>query len=511
MPVNCQTIALHHILYVDDEPDLLTLGKLYLERNGDFRISTALSAHEGLEKLAAEPFDAIISDYQMPGMDGIALLKEVRTLHGTIPFILFTGKGREEVVIEALNSGADFYLQKGGAPQAQFAELRHKLLHAISRNRADRALKSSERDYRLLIEHANDAISVVQDGVLRMINPRSVELTGYSEHELLGHPFTRFVHPEDSDMLLDQFDKWLKGEEVPTRYTIRLCRKDGTTRWVEMSAVGITWDERPAIMNFKYDITDRKLAEDALRASEKRYRDIFESFEDLYFQTDMNGIITLLSPSLERLTGWTQEALIGKPVTNVYVYPEARKGLLDSITKNGRVRDFEVLLLKQDGTQVPVALNAKRMYHADGTPAGIAGILRNITRLKQVEDALQESEEKVRSLIEHAFEGILILDPSREILVINSAAARLAGLGSCEWLVGRDVMEFIAPESREDVLKDFDKIIHGHPAYPARYHLVTATGKKISVESVSRLICWDGRPADLITFREITGGKNAEA
>ena len=133
------------LLYVDDEPDLLSLGKLFLERGGDFHVTTAMSAHEGLEKLAAGSFDAVISDYQMPVMDGIALLKEVRIAHGDIPFILFTGKGREEVVIEAINNGVDFYLQKGGAPKAQFAELRHKILVAVERRHALDALRDSEQ------------------------------------------------------------------------------------------------------------------------------------------------------------------------------------------------------------------------------------------------------------------------------------------------------------------------------------------------------------------------------
>ena len=102
------------LLYVDDEPELLTLGKLFLEREGEFTVTTTTSSPEVLSLLTTNTFDAIISDYQMPVMDGIELLKQVRGRDITIPFILFTGKGREDVVIEAINNGADFYLQKGG-------------------------------------------------------------------------------------------------------------------------------------------------------------------------------------------------------------------------------------------------------------------------------------------------------------------------------------------------------------------------------------------------------------
>ncbi|HEX3002344.1 MAG TPA: response regulator, partial [Methanoregula sp.] len=120
------------LLYVDDEPGLLEIGKLFLETSGGFTVTTAVSGNEGLDELAVHPFDAIVSDYQMPEMNGIQFLKAVRKSYGSIPFILFTGRGREEVVIEAINNGADFYLQKGGDPKAQFAELAHKIRQAVS-------------------------------------------------------------------------------------------------------------------------------------------------------------------------------------------------------------------------------------------------------------------------------------------------------------------------------------------------------------------------------------------
>lgn len=124
------------ILYVDDERMLLEVGKLYLERSGNLHVDILDSATEALEKIRTVKYDAIISDYQMPEMDGIIFLKAVRAKHPTLPFIIFTGKGREEVIIEALNNGADHYLQKGGDPKAQFAELVHNIERSVERKRA---------------------------------------------------------------------------------------------------------------------------------------------------------------------------------------------------------------------------------------------------------------------------------------------------------------------------------------------------------------------------------------
>jgi len=104
------------VLYIDDEKDLLDMGKIFLEQSGYLHVDTTPSVTEALDKLKHRQYDGIISDYQMPRMNGIEVLRYIRSHYKDLPFILFTGKGREEVVIEALNSGADFYIQKGGDP-----------------------------------------------------------------------------------------------------------------------------------------------------------------------------------------------------------------------------------------------------------------------------------------------------------------------------------------------------------------------------------------------------------
>jgi PAS domain S-box-containing protein len=140
------------VLYVDDEPDLLELSRIFLERSGSLSVDTAGSAAEALQKLKYAPCNVIVADYQMPEMDGIELLKKVRASIGNIPFILFTGKGREEVVIEALNNGADFYLQKGGEPVSQYTELEHKINLAAERQRSEKKIIFFNQLYALLSE-----------------------------------------------------------------------------------------------------------------------------------------------------------------------------------------------------------------------------------------------------------------------------------------------------------------------------------------------------------------------
>jgi len=175
------------ILYVDDEPDLLEIGKIFLESDAGIQVETISSARLALQRLAIEHYDAILSDYQMPNMNGIEFLKEVRRQYGEIPFILFTGKGREELVIQAINNGADFYVQKGGEVTSQFAELAHHILAAIERRQAIDRLRDSEQHLADIIDFfPNPVFAVDNSGRVIIWNKAMEELTGIPAQEMLG-------------------------------------------------------------------------------------------------------------------------------------------------------------------------------------------------------------------------------------------------------------------------------------------------------------------------------------
>ncbi|RQD80925.1 MAG: response regulator, partial [Methanocalculus sp. MSAO_Arc2] len=171
------------VIYVDDEPALLEIGKLFLEKTGEFIVATAESAEEAILILDTQPFDAIISDYQMPGMNGIAFLKHVRSAGDMTPFIIFTGKGREEVVIQALNEGADFYLQKGGDPKAQFAELSNKVRYAVTRKRGEEALQESEAQKDAILNGIGINISYVNSDLEILWANRTAAASVNMEHD----------------------------------------------------------------------------------------------------------------------------------------------------------------------------------------------------------------------------------------------------------------------------------------------------------------------------------------
>jgi len=175
------------VLFIDDEPALLEITRLFLERSGEIKVETCRSALEALDLLKTRSFDAIVSDYEMPLMDGIVFLKILRAEGDTTPFIIFTGKGREHVVVEALNNRADFYLSKGQDPKAQFSELDHMIRQAISRRMAEESLRLADRRMVDIINHLpNATFAIDRDGMVISWNKAMEDMTGIPAREMIG-------------------------------------------------------------------------------------------------------------------------------------------------------------------------------------------------------------------------------------------------------------------------------------------------------------------------------------
>ena len=175
------------VLYVDDEPGLLEISKLFLEKLGAFSVDTLSSAREALTRLNSERYDVIISDYLMPEMDGIMFLMELKASGDTTPFIIFTGRGREEVAIKALNEGADFYIQKGGDPESQYVELAHKIRSAVSRQRTEKQAMDTEKRLHDITNFLPDAtFAIDNEGNVIAWNRAIEEMTGVPARDMLG-------------------------------------------------------------------------------------------------------------------------------------------------------------------------------------------------------------------------------------------------------------------------------------------------------------------------------------
>jgi len=251
------------VLYVDDEPTLLDLGKTFLERGGVIDVEITSSSIDALVLLKKRDYDGIISDYQMPEMDGIALLKKVRSRHPDLPFILFTGRGREEIVIQAFDAGADYYVQKGGETRSQFRELSHKILLAVERRRAERALKESEERYRNVVEDQTEFICRFKpDGTHHFVNDAYCRHFGVEGKNSISHRFTPQIPEDDARQIRSHFASLTRDNPIGTMEHHAIL-PDGSFRYHQWNDRAI-YDENGTLVEYQSvgrDITDRKSAE----------------------------------------------------------------------------------------------------------------------------------------------------------------------------------------------------------------------------------------------------------
>lgn len=188
------------VLYVDDDEGLLALTKRFLESADDgIEVETTDSPRRARRLLESESFDAVVSDYQMPEMSGLELLLELRDGRDSgIPFVIFTGRSREEVAIEALNLGADSYLQKGGDPTAQYGVLRQTLVRITEHRRAERRLREREAYLRVTLDSiAEGVVATDADGTVVQLNRTAEEITGYDAEAAVGEQLSDVLHLVD--------------------------------------------------------------------------------------------------------------------------------------------------------------------------------------------------------------------------------------------------------------------------------------------------------------------------
>ncbi|MFA5254930.1 MAG: response regulator, partial [Methanoregula sp.] len=236
------------VLYVDDEHSLLEPTKLSLEKRGNITVDTSSSAHDALEKMRTKTYDVIISDYQMPELDGIEFLKRLRKSGNLIPFIIFTGKGREDAVIEAYDAGADFYLAKGGNPKAMFLDLTNKIVQSVTRRRAEKALRESEERYRKVMEQSHDAIFIVRGSNFIFVNNQVSVISGYSKPELYTMEIWDLLHPDDRERVMEISRSRGAGGPTPHTYEARVIVKSGEVRYLEFAVTNVVSNGENALL-----------------------------------------------------------------------------------------------------------------------------------------------------------------------------------------------------------------------------------------------------------------------
>ena len=416
------------VLHVDDDPTVLEISKQILMDMGNFEIDHACCVDEAFKKLSAEQYDVVISDYEMPLINGLDFLKQLNEQKRGIPFILFTGRGREDVAVKALNLGADSYINKNGSPETVYCELADAINKTVERRKTRNLLAMSDSKYRMLVERSLQGILIAQTNPLRIAyaNAAMEKMMGFSIEEytsLSPSEVAGLIYYEDRTTFFNRFKDRLEGKQADDSYEFRGVRKDGSMIWMEASATLIEYEGQPALQAGFLDINERKKTEDSVRKSEGRYRELANSLPDIVFETDLRGQLVFANKRAAEITGYSHRELEEGLNMMQFLAPEDRERALKNIQRLFTGENYvstEYIFVRKDGTTFPALVTATPRISGNKL-AGLRGLAIDITERKKI-------EQEFRDLAKFPSENpnpVLRVSKDNMVLYANQAAKSL--------------------------------------------------------------------------------------
>ena len=313
--------------------------------------------------------------------------------------------------------------------------------------------------FQVLVENSSDAIVTLnRDGTVRFASESSARLLGYSLEERAGHSAFELIHPDDGSEARKAFAECLKRPGVPLPVEYRVRHKDGVWRHIEAIAVNRLDD--PAIgaivVNYR-DVTDRRRAEEALRASEERLRHIVEHAQDLIYYCDPDGHFTYVNPTAARVMEYEEHELLGRHFLTL-IRSDHRMAAADfyrrQITDRTPTTYFEFPSVTKRGRTLWIGQHVQ-LVHTSGRLSAVHAIARDITRQKDVEERLRRSEARYRSLIQGAAYGIYRTTVDGTILDANPAIAHMLGYTVDELLALNMADVYRSPADRVSLIEQY--------------------------------------------------------
>jgi PAS domain S-box-containing protein len=449
------------VLHIDDDAGFLAVAKQCLEEQSQFQVDTARSAKEAFKKLKRSEYDVIVSDYQMPGKNGLELLRQLKQEGKDVPFILFTCKGKEEIAVDALNSGVYRYVRKEGNAETTYAELKHAIFDAARGKKAEKLLREAENRLRQITENMQDMLLLTDTNLVCTYASASHKwILGYEPSEMIGKSIYNFVHPDDLAKAINVAEKAFK-DNSGGKMEVRVRRADGS--YILSEGIGkILTDEKGRITGTvlsSRDITERRKIEQTLRESEEKYRKLFEEAMDAIFIADAEtGILIDCNRAATELTGRAKSELIGKHQRFLHP-PEKSAGKFSETfeqhrtDKEGSVVENQIVTKSGEIRDVAIKGN---LFEVKGKKM-LRGVFRDITESKKI-------SEKARfqaHLLNSVGQAIIATNSNGEIIYWNHAAEQLYGWQEAE-VLGRNIVDVTPAEaSQEQAAKIMERLISG--------------------------------------------------
>ncbi|MGK7346317.1 MAG: PAS domain S-box protein [Candidatus Nitrospinota bacterium M3_3B_026] len=271
----------------------------------------------------------------------------------------------------------------------------HLRLEVADRKRAEEALRESEEKYRVLIERANDGIVIIQDGVIKYMNPSAFEMIGYGPEEALGADFTKLVHPEHLPIAVERYRRRMAGEDVPAVYETKLLHKNGDMVDVEVNAGLVDYEGGPADMVFLRDIAERKRAEMEVRSAHAETEQLLGAVPSILIGVDDNQRVTRWNKAAETVFGIGAEDAIGKKFFELGIkwdWDAVSKQLSGCLAGGGMCRIDDIPYIRPDGKNGFLGFTFTPIYTDSGNFGAFLALGADITDRKILEGQLAQAQ-----------------------------------------------------------------------------------------------------------------------
>ncbi len=376
-----------------------------------------------------------------------------------------------------------------------------------SRAQIEQELRESEERYSALFTH-NYSVSLLIDpdtGRIVDANDAAVRYYGYPRNLLTTMGiFDLNRLPEESVVKNLRRAKTEREKHFFSSHYLA----NGSKRYVEIYSGPITVQGKPLFYSIIHDITDRRLMEEELRKASRYNRSLIEASLDPLVTIGPDGRITDVNAATERVTGYSRDRLVGTDFSDYFTEPDKARAIYLQVFSDGEVRDYPLEIHHHNGMVTPVLYNASLYRNDDGGIVGIFAAARDITVRKKTETALQESEERYRTLIDRLPDYVIV---HREgiLLYINRAAASRIGY-SADALMGKHLLEFVAPDCRNLLIRSMKLRMEGLEIPPYEIRIIAGDGTRRTVLVNGAYIQYQGSPASLNVLTDITTLKAAE-
>ena len=431
------------VLFLEDNPADVELCVHALKKAGYDIDAVHVDHQDSFAERLGDSYDVILADDALPQFNARQALQMVRERGLDVPFLVVSGTIGEDAAVEMMKQGADDYLLKDRLARLGTAVGTALEQRRLRKERADieEALRSQDRLFRAVVEHASDGIALVrQDMTIAYLSPATELLANYDSSELTGSNALDFIHLDDRQAAMETFARAVEHPGQVCRVDIRGRRKDGSWRWVECSVNDLLGEPsvQAIVVNYR-DIEDRKHAEQALRESEGNYRLLFDGNPQPMWVCDRETLaIWAVNEVAVQTYGYTADEFLRMSVLDLRP-PEDRAAVLEAVREPaGNIRHAGVWThLRRDGS----GLQAEIVTHDldfEGRPARLVMAIE-VTDREHARRGLEASERRYRELTEGAPIGIYRTAPDGRILFVNPALARMLGYDDPAELLSRSL------------------------------------------------------------------------